>query len=405
MFTIGVTLYHRPGKDGKHQLAIRITKDRKFSYVFLGQYIEKDQWDKKVKKVKKNHPNATRLNAFLLKKLSEVNTKLLTGELEEKNKSAQDIHKKVVKKQDKKSFFQEARSYLDNLRAEGKYNRYVTEKPRVERFELFLKGTDIRFEEISVSLLMQFKAFLKGKFKVSERTAINYLIVIRTIFNRGIKSGMVEQKYYPFGKDKMPIRFPETEKLGLSKEEVKLLEEVDLSDHPKMHHARNLWLFSFYFAGMRASDVLRLQWSDFQEGRLHYTMGKNRKTGSLKTPEQAQAILEQYGHLKRHPGDVIFPELKMVENFTDKFLVQRKISYGVKNLNKYLKRLASTLGIEKKMTMHVARHTFGNLSGDRIPIQMLQKLYRHSDITTTINYQKAFIYKDADDALDAVLNS
>ena len=53
--------------------------------------------------------------------------------------------------------------------------------------------------------------------------------------------------------------------------------------------------------------------------------------------------------------------------------------------------------------MHIARHTFGNISGDRIPIQMLQKLYRHSNIETTINYQKAF-NRGVDEALDAVLN-
>ena len=40
---------------------------------------------------------------------------------------------------------------------------------------------------------------------------------------------------------------------------------------------------------------------------------------------------------------------------------------------------------------------------DKIPIQMLQKLYRHSDITTTINYQQSFINKDTDDALEAVI--
>ncbi len=53
--------------------------------------------------------------------------------------------------------------------------------------------------------------------------------------------------------------------------------------------------------------------------------------------------------------------------------------------------------------MHIARHTFGNISGDRIPIQMLQKLYRHSSITTTIGYQGNFIHQSADDALEAVI--
>ena len=64
------------------------------------------------------------------------------------------------------------------------------------------------------------------------------------------------------------------------------------------------------------------------------------------------------------------------------------------------------LGIEinKNITMHISRHTFGNISGDKIPIQMLQRLYRHSSITTTIGYQASFIHKDADEALDAVLD-
>ncbi|TDN93417.1 hypothetical protein DET49_104148 [Salegentibacter sp. 24] len=35
---------------------------------------------------------------------------------------------------------------------------------------------------------------------------------------------------------------------------------------------------------------------------------------------------------------------------------------------------------------------------------MLQKLYRHSDLKTTLNYKANFIHKEADDALDSVIN-
>jgi hypothetical protein len=35
---------------------------------------------------------------------------------------------------------------------------------------------------------------------------------------------------------------------------------------------------------------------------------------------------------------------------------------------------------------------------------MLQKLYRHTDIETTIGYQSNFIHQDVDDALETVLN-
>ena len=35
---------------------------------------------------------------------------------------------------------------------------------------------------------------------------------------------------------------------------------------------------------------------------------------------------------------------------------------------------------------------------------MLQKLYQHSNLKTTINYLANFIRKEADDALDAVVD-
>lgn len=84
--------------------------------------------------------------------------------------------------------------------------------------------------------------------------------------------------------------------------------------------------------------------------------------------------------------------------------MQRKIKEVIRRINDALKEVALKTEITKPLTMHIARHTFGNISGDRIPIQMLQKLYRHSSITTTINYQKNFLFKEADDALDSVLN-
>ena len=75
-----------------------------------------------------------------------------------------------------------------------------------------------------------------------------------------------------------------------------------------------------------------------------------------------------------------------------------------KKFNDNLKSIAKKAKIDKKITMHIARHTFGNIAGDTIHPFMLQKLYRHSDLKTTLNYQANFIHKEADDALDSVVN-
>lgn len=45
--------------------------------------------------------------------------------------------------------------------------------------------------------------------------------------------------------------------------------------------------------------------------------------------------------------------------------------------------LATQCVIDKNLSNHIARHSPGNIAGDRIHPLMLQKLYRHSDLKTT----------------------
>lgn len=402
MATVKIILRKEEKADGTYPLAIRITKDRKSSYIYLEYSIKPSDWDEKLQRVKKSHPNSARLNNFLLKKLSEANDKALEVESQKDYVSSRAVRQKI-KPSAGATFFAQAQAWLDEIKASGKYNQYTSEKPRIKHFKEFLGGEDIGFADISVGMLEKFKSYLLGLQKVNERTAINHWVTIRSVFSYAIKNNATDPKYYPFGKGKAKIKFPDSVKVGLTVEEITKLENAELLDEFQ-NHCRNLFLVSFYFAGMRVSDVLRLKHSDFQNGRLHYTMGKNNKAGSLKIPDKAESILKQYEQFRNNGSDLIFPELKRLDNLNDPFIVQRTIAFAVSRIDKCLRTyVAPQAGINKKLTMHIARHSFGNISGDRIPIQMLQKLYRHSKIETTIGYQANFIHQDTDAALEAVL--
>lgn len=402
MASVKIVLRKKPNKEAKLPLCIQIVKDRKNSLIYLGQYISPRDWDKTKQIVKKSHPNHEALNIFLLKKVTETNNRFLELETRKAHSTSKAIPNKI-KSKDLSTFLSQANAYLENLKQAGKYNRFSSDKPRINRFKEFLNGDDILFQDITVPLLNRFQAYLKGTRKISDRTVINHLVVIRSVFSQAIKDNIVEQKFYPFGKDKIQIKFPDSTKTSLSIEEVKKLEELQLSRESSLNHARNLWLISFYFAGMRISDIIRLKWSDFCDDRLTYSMGKNAKGGSLKIPEKAAKLLSEYEE-QQDTSDLVFYHLKMVKDLNDLFEVQKKISNAVKTLDESLQKVATLAGIDKKLTMHIARHTFGNISGDKIPIQMLQKLYRHTSITTTIGYQSNFIHKDTDEALDSVVN-
>lgn len=401
MASINVVLRKKANKQGQYPIAIRITKNRKSSFISTGQYISEKFWDQTHQKVKKSYPNSGRLNNLLAKKFAEANDRLLELTTNSESVSATEVSSTLNNKMGSKSFFSLAEEYLNQLKREGKHNRHSADKPHINHFKEFRKNQDISIQEISEGLIRKYQTYLRSSRKIKERTAVNHLVVLRTIFNQAIADGIVDSKYYPFGKGKVQIKFPESLKIGLSSDEVSSLENLDSSFTAPEKHAANVWLFSFYLAGMRVSDVLRLTWSDFQDGRLHYTMGKNNKPGSLKIPEKAIKILDLYR--STYNGEYVFGELEGIEP-EDKALVQVTIKNAVKKFNNHLKKVATKLGIGKPLTMHIARHTFGNISGDKIPIQMLQKLYRHSSITTTINYQGNFINKDEDVALDNVVN-
>lgn len=398
MGSIKVVLRKNIKADGTYPLVIRYTKDRKTFFTYLGHSVRLSDWDAKAQRVKKSYPNATRFNNMLAKAVAEHSDKLLERESDKADTSVEAM-RMAVKASKEKTFFSQANIYIDHLRKTGKSNRLSTDLPRINRFREFLGGADISFKEINPALLRKFMAHLKGTRTITDRTVVNHLIIIRTIYNQAISAGLVDHKYYPFGKGKIVIKFPDSLKIGLSAEEVKALENAELSEAE--NHARNLFLISFYFAGMRVSDVLRLKWSDFQNDRLYYAMGKNLKGGSLKVPDKAKSILEHYSKDNAH--NLVFHDLASLPDLSKTYDVQIRIKTRVKTCNEHLKEIAKQVGIKKPLTMHIARHTFGNLSGDKIPIQLLQKLYRHTSITTTIGYQGHFMHKDADEALDTVI--
>lgn len=164
---------------------------------------------------------------------------------------------------------------MENLRKSGKYNRVSSEQPRIKHFREFLTGRDIIFSEITVPLRNRFKVYLKATRRAGDRTVVNHLMLIRPVFNQTTTADLTEAKHYPIEKGEIMIKFPESVKLGLNVNEVKMLENADWSKALAFwYYARNLWLISFYFARIRVSDVLRLKHADFQDDRTRYKMGK-----------------------------------------------------------------------------------------------------------------------------------
>ncbi|WP_228378131.1 phage integrase SAM-like domain and Arm DNA-binding domain-containing protein [Chryseobacterium aquaticum] len=209
MSTISGILRKKANKKGQYPIYLRITKDRKSTFINLEQYINKSDWDEKAKRVRKSHPNSVRLNNLISKRISEAGAKIIDMDIGVHNQDVKSIRKKLINSDN--DFFTVADNYLNNLERLEKYTQLNSDKPRVNSFRFFLKCEKFSLEQITVPLLKSFQTYLIEK-KLSQRTITNYLIIIRTIYNSAIRDGIVDAKHYPFGRNKMQIKFPELKK-------------------------------------------------------------------------------------------------------------------------------------------------------------------------------------------------
>ncbi len=274
----------------------------------------------------------------------------------------------------------------------------------MEVIKKFSKDKSLYFEDITTSFLEGFKTFCVSHLGQNKtRTVTNQLILIKTLYNQAIKEGVALEKHYPFAGEKEKISIQAGNKIGLTITEIKRIENLELEAKTSIWQTKNVYLFSYYFAGVRISDVLELKWNNFINGRLYYEMNKNEKAVSLKVPEKAQAILGLYLNDKQSENDYVFPFLKKADQ-NNKEDIFKKTRNATSLFNKHLKRIAKLCDIKISLSNHISRHSFGNIAKNNISPEILQKLYRHSNLKTTINYQANFIHKEADEALDAVIN-
>ena len=421
MASAKIVTWSRPNKDGTYPIGIKIYNAGKPSYIFEGHTVPtRDSWDEKKQEIKKSVPNSARLTNLLTKRLSEIRETTLKVDTDRQKVSAQSI-KKAVKSEhegtpEKQVMFVDiANQYLKEQLTSGNVDIYNTDCSRLKRFYEFSDGGNLPFSEIHAEFLRQFVVFLKKEKKrngndntpprpLSERTIMNHLLIIRTLWNRALTAKVASQDDYPFGTgSKISIKFPESVKIGPDSDELTELENIDLSKKPTLHHARNVCLLSYYFAGMRITDALLIKWHDFQSGRFHYSMSKNGEPGSLKIPEKVQAILEQYRN-DEPKNDLIFPDLKGLDNLEERAKLRYAINLAEHRINKSIKKVMKLIGSTKSVSPHKFRHGFAQRAEEKkVHPKVLQKMYRHESILTTMKYQSNFSHQMADEALDAVV--
>jgi site-specific recombinase XerD len=337
-----------------YALNLRITLHRRHKIIPLNITLNKEDWNAETQKVKPSHANAKLINIKISQALTEIQEKALKFETIEKVYDVTDLT--PASSEGSTITFQSFTiGEIESLRKAGRIGNAITYRTALNKLIAYTGKEGIRFEQIDYRLLEHFtSAMLSSGMKLN--AVASYMREIRAIYNKAIKAGVVEQKYYPFNKYK--IRTTKTISRALTLEEMKSIANLELEPNTPIWNARNYFMLSFCLIGINFTDMFKLTPESIAGDRIIYHRSKTHKIYSVYLHPEAKAIINLY-YQPLQGCDFLFSILTKADTPTT---AKKKLLQAIKTTNKYLGRIAAQCNIEKEITTYYARYAWANIS-------------------------------------------
>ncbi|MCC8035884.1 MAG: site-specific integrase [Rikenellaceae bacterium] len=241
--------------------------------------------------------------------------------------------------------------------------------------------SDISFSALDRSFIDKFDIYLKIDRRLEPGTIVNLTTKLNTIIRSAIAEGIITHNpFYGYVAER-----PVPRQKYLTREELDRLMTTPLAK-PRQYLIRDLFLFSCY-TGIPHCDMRTLTADDLTtdaEGTVWVKScrGKTGNDYSVPLLDLPLYILDKYKGTV--PGDRLLP------------------MYHLTEINKELKNIASICGIDRRLTFHMARHTYATevTLSQGVPIESVSRMLGHGQIKTTRIYAKT-----TDDKLDADMSA
>ena len=368
----------RSDKYGQYPLRIRATIQRKVTYHPTGIVLLTKQLvvtkvkvkvrGKEIEKVVKieidHHPNKELLNRILREKINTLERGFMESEI------LGDTGMKL-KKGSTIKFSDYAKEFLKKEKRDKSNSTYKISNTGINKFNEF--KPNIKLKDITPETLLDFEHYCKKKFKNIDNTVWTATKFMKKILIAAQKEGYILKTP---GEGFIGVKYIDPLRETMSLDEIAKLEGfVSNPLQPKnLVNVGNWFLFSCYTA-LRFGDMTRFK--GIKDGKVLLQVEKTKEIVSFSATPNI---------IKAH------------ERINDTILTNQKT-------NLLLKSLIGSLGIDKKITFHNARHTFAVTylrKGGRL--EYLQKLMGHKKIATTAIYAK-ISNMDANEELQRIWGS
>lgn len=284
--------------------------------------------------------------------------------------------------------------YIKNLIREGRIGTALSYKCSYVSLKNF-KG-NVLLSDITVPFLTAYEKKLR-ECGVSKSTIGIYLRPLRAIFNDAIAKGLLlRETSYPFGAKLYQIPTAKKAKKALTLTDVESIyfyrcDTVDGNEQK----AKDYWLFSYFANGMNPKDIAFLRWKDLDGEYIIFERAKTERSLrgepvviTVYVNDDMRAIIKRWGNIDRSPDNYIFPILR--KGLTA-MQVYNRIQDFVSFINDWMREIVGNLGIEKKATTYVARHTFSTiLKRSGASTEYIKEALGHLRLETTEGYLGSF---------------
>ena len=368
----------KPRKDGTCPIVGRITIDAKSVQFSTKINLSPSDWDAKKGRAKKERKELAEINRTLDRLEEQVKGSYYQIVEKEGYVTAERVKNALngigIKAINLLQLFQEHNEEYEKRvgvnRVYSTYYLYLLVYKHLSNFiQSHYQVNDVTLISLNHKFINDYDFYLRVERKMTAHTVMNHIIILKKMIRRAINQGTLKRNPFINFVAETPIRLYR----HLTEDEFQKMLTTPIESY-RYSRTRDWFVFSS-FTGLSYADMCALSTSNLVEDQDGSTWIKipRQKTGtvcSIKLLSVPLAIIKKYE--KERKSDKVFN------------MINRP------SLSVNMKGLAKICGIERDLTYHMSRHTYGTLMGvsQGVPIETVCKLMGHRSIQTTQIYAK-----------------
>lgn len=269
----------------------------------------------------------------------------------------------------------------------------------VQRVTDYCNNPNVRLKQVFTA------GFLKGferRLRVDglkDNTISCYMNALRSLYREARRLKLVS--FIPGLFDDVFTGSAPTEKRALEPDIIARILSVDLSDDSRLALSRDLFVLSFLLHGMPFVDLVHLAKTSIQSDVIVYRRKKTGGTVVVPIHPNARVLLNKYASCHCSPYALCLLD-------PDSLGRSPRYESILRRYNRHLEALSERLGLARKLTSYVARHSWATIAyHNDVRVSVLSEAMGHGTEKITRVYLSSFSYDHLREAgcmvFDAVL--